>query len=227
LDEYSDSEQWELLKAKIREYGAWVLGGIVLGGLAVGGFFAWQSHVDNVAQAASQKYEEMRLAFAKGDRTNALLTLGELERDYGSTPYVDQAKLTAARAYVDSGDLDKAASELTKVATSSKDADLARIARLRLARVQIAQKKPDAALATLGAVQEPGAFEPKYHEARGDAYYAKGDKASALKEYRTARATDLEGLSERSLLDLKISDLAADAAPAASAPKTDAAPPAK
>jgi predicted negative regulator of RcsB-dependent stress response len=226
LTEYSDSEQWEWLKTKIREYGAWVVGGVLLGGLLVGGYFTWQSHVDNVAQVASRKYEEVREAFAKGDRTRALLTLGELERDYASTPYVDQAKLTAARAYVESGELDKAASELTKVATGSKDADLARIARLRLARVQIAQKKPDEALATLGAL-EPGAFEPRYHETRGDAYYAKGDKASALKEYRTARATDLEGLGDRSLLDLKISDLAADAPPAASATNTDAAHPAK
>jgi predicted negative regulator of RcsB-dependent stress response len=226
LDQFSDSEQWEWLKAQIREYGPWVLGGIVLGGLAIGGWFAWQSHADEVAQAASRKYEQVQLGFAHGDRTNALLTLGELERDYASTPYVDQAKLTAARAYVESGDLDRAAAELQKVATSSKDADLARIARLRLARVQIAQKKPDEALATLGAV-EPGAFEPRYHEARGDAYYAKGDKASALKEYRTARAKDIEGLSDRSLLDLKISDLTGDAAPAAPSMKTDADHPAK
>jgi predicted negative regulator of RcsB-dependent stress response len=73
--------------------------------------------------------------------------------------------------------------------------------------VQIAQGKPDAALATLGGVK-PGAFAGRYHEARGDAYYAKGDKAAALNEYRSAQAAGEGG--ESALLGLKVADLAAD-----------------
>ena len=52
--------------------------------------------------------------------------------------------------------------------------------------MQIAQKKPDDALATLNGV-DPGAFAPPFHEVRGDAELAKGDKAGALSEYRAAR----------------------------------------
>jgi predicted negative regulator of RcsB-dependent stress response len=148
-------------------------------------------------------------AFGKGDRTQAFVLLGELERDYSSSPYVDQAKLMAARVYVDGGDLDKAAAELQAVSDHSKDNELALLARLRLARVQVAQKKPDAALATLNGVK-PGAFEPRYHEVMGDAHYAKGDKAAALKEYLSAKIGDFGGSPDSQGLDLKISDLSAE-----------------
>jgi predicted negative regulator of RcsB-dependent stress response len=110
---------------------------------------------------------------------------------------------------VDGGDLDKAATELQAVTDHSKDNALALIARLRLARVEIAQKKPDAALATLNGLKA-GAFEPRYHEVLGDAYYAKGDKTNALKEYLSAKVGDFGGSLDSQGLDLKISDLTAE-----------------
>jgi predicted negative regulator of RcsB-dependent stress response len=221
-DYLSEREQWEAIKSWLRENGLWILAGIAVGAAGLGGWRWWQDHVDQVALQAGGKYEQMRQAFGRGDHTQALVLLGELERNYSSSPYADQGKLTAARVYVDSGELDKAGKELQAVAQHSQDRDLALLARLRLARVQIAQQKPDDALATLNGI-EPGAFAPRYHEVRGDAYYAKGDKATALKEYRTARAADLGGVSDTSLLDLKISDLLADAAPVASPEKAQAA----
>ncbi len=133
-----------------------------------------------------------------------------MEREYSSSPYLDQAKLVAAKAYVESGDLDKAATELQVVVKDSKDKELAQLARLRLARIQIAQKKADDALATLNA-GDPGAFAPRFHEVRGDAYHAKGDNAAALKEYRTARVGDIAGVTDTQALDLKIADLPAEA----------------
>ncbi len=106
---------------------------------------------------ASGKYEKMLSAFGRGDRTEAQVLVGDLEHNYSSSPYVDQAKLAAARVYVESNELDKASSELQAVSQHAKDPHLALLARLRLARVQIAQQKPDDALATLNGV-EPGAF---------------------------------------------------------------------
>jgi predicted negative regulator of RcsB-dependent stress response len=129
-------------------------------------------------------------------------------------------KLSAARAYVDSKEFDKAATELQSVATQSKDTELATIAKLRLARVQIAQKKPDDALATLNGVT-PGAFDPRLHEIRGDALYAKGDKSGALKEYLSAKVGGMDRSADNQNLDLKISDLSADNPP----PVAQQAPP--
>jgi predicted negative regulator of RcsB-dependent stress response len=159
-------------------------------------------------------------ALEAGDRTQAMVSLGELERDHAGSPYTDQGKLLAARVYVDEGALEAAAGELASVAEHSKDSELALVARLRLARVQIAQGRAENALATLGAAPG-GAFAARYHEVRGDAYYARGDKAAALREYRAAQEA---GDGSDSLLGLKIADLSADA-PAATPPA--AATPAK
>jgi predicted negative regulator of RcsB-dependent stress response len=223
VEEYlSEKEQWEQIKAWLRDNGLWIIAGIAVGAAALGGWRWYQDHVDSVGAQANAKYTQVLEAFGRGDRTQGFVLLGELERDYSSSPYVDQGRLMAARMYVDSGDLDKAVPELQVVTEHSKDSELALLARLRLARVQIAQNKADAALATLNGVK-PGAFEPRYHEILGDAYYAKGDKATALKEYLKAKVGDFGG-SDGQQLDLKISDLSAENPP--SVAKTVTPPPA-
>jgi predicted negative regulator of RcsB-dependent stress response len=184
----------------------WIIAGIVVGAAGLGGWHWYQDHVDAIGAEASTKYLQVIDAFGKGDRTQGFVLLGELERDYGSSPYVDQGRLMAARIYVDGGELDKAASELQSVTEHSKDNELQLIARLRLARVLIAQKKPDDALTTLNGLKA-GAFEARLHEISGDAYFAKGDKTNALKEYLSAKVGDLGESPESQGLDLKISDL--------------------
>jgi predicted negative regulator of RcsB-dependent stress response len=218
LEDYlSEKEQWERVTGWLRENGLWIVGGVALGALGIFGWQWWQSHVDSVSAQASAKYEQMQSDLAKGDRTGALILLADLERDFASTPYVDQARLAVARVYVEDNELDKANTELQAVSQHSKDKQLALVARLRLARVLIAQQKPDDALTALDGV-DPGAFEALFHEVRGDAEFAKGNKAAALTEYRTARSKDTGGGgSDTSLLDLKISDLVAVAAPPAPA----------
>ena len=232
MDDYlSEKEQWEWVKTQVRESGPAVLLAVVLVVGAAFGWRWWQSHQDARQLEAGAKYMQMVQALERSDRAQALVLLGELDRDYRSSPYTDQARLLAARVYVDEAQLDHAANELTAVAEHSKDHELALVARQRLARVQIAQGKPDSALATLGAVADPGAFAGRYHEVRGDAYYAKGDKVAALGEYRSAQSAAGEG-GDNTLLQLKIADLdsgAPKAAPttAATAPTpTAAAPPA-
>jgi predicted negative regulator of RcsB-dependent stress response len=216
----SDKEQWEEIRTWVRENGLWIVAGVALAAAGWQGWHWWQAHLDERGVKASAAYTRIIDALEKGDRAQAFVRLGEIERDYPSSPYADQAKLLAARVYVESNELDKAAHELETVMNGSRDHELALVARMRLARVEIAQARPDAAIATLN-VSEPGAFAARYHEVRGDAWYAKGDRPAALKEYRSAAGS--ADLGDAALLDLKIADLAADAPPASTAP---AAPPA-
>jgi predicted negative regulator of RcsB-dependent stress response len=97
----------------------------------------------------------------------------------------------------------------------SKDTELRHIARLRLARLLIDQGKPDDALKTLA--DEPGAFAARYHEVRGDAFFAKKDLKQAQSEYQAALEKDQAGSVDSTLLTLKLADLGLPASPAGSA----------
>jgi predicted negative regulator of RcsB-dependent stress response len=215
-DYLSDKEQWEWLKGQVRENGPAVIIAIVLAVAAVFGWRWWQGHADVARLAAGDKYLQMAQALEHGDSTQAFALLAALEKDAPSSPYTDQARLLAARVYVDQGALDRAAAELSTVAEHSKDRELTLVARLRLARVQVAQGKADLALTTLGDPTAAGAFAAAYHEARGDAYYAKGDKSAALSEWHGAQVG--ADPSDAQLLSLKIADVAS-AAPAMSGGK--------
>jgi predicted negative regulator of RcsB-dependent stress response len=224
-DYLSEKERWEWVRAQVRENAPAVILAVVvvLGSLA--GWRWWQDRQDSARVAAGSRYMNMVEAIDRGDHAQAMRLLGELERDSAGSPYTDQAKMLAARIYVESGELDKAATELSTVVAQSKDHDLASVARLRLARVQVAQGKADAALATLGA-NDTTAFAGRSREIRGDAYLAKGGNAEALTEYRAAKAAS--AAMSNPLLDLKIADLSAGetaaATPAAAAPMATAAP---
>ncbi|HEV7137144.1 MAG TPA: tetratricopeptide repeat protein [Steroidobacteraceae bacterium] len=210
-DLLSEREQWEALKRWVRENGPAVVAGVALAAIGFGGFRWWQAHGNNVDLAAGTMYVQMENALAHGDRTQAFILLGDLERQYAASPYADQARLASAKAFAEDAELSRAAGELQEVMQHSSDPVLRLIARQRLARVQIAQHQSSQALATLNGA-DPGAMAPLYEVARGDAYYAMGDKSAALAQYRLARASDAGGQTDTGLLDLKISDLAADVA---------------
>lgn len=222
MSEYlSDKEQWDEIRGWVREYGPSVLAGIAIAAAAGAGWYWWKARVDSRGIQASAVYTQMIDALERGNRADAFSRLGDLERTYPGSPYADQAKLLAARIEVEEKELDKAAQELTNVAQNSKDHGLALVARERLARVEIAQGKPDQAIATLAAVS-PGAFSARYDAVRGDAYYAKGDSAAALKAYRSAAVAADPG--DSALLNLKIADLSAAATSSAGATAASPAP---
>ena len=222
-DYLSEKERWEWVRAQVRENAPAVIlaAAVVLGSLAA--WHWWQERQDAARVAASGRYMSMVEAIDHGDHAQAMVLLGELERDSAGSSYTDQAKMLAARVYMDGGELDKAATELSTVAAQSKDRNLASVARLRLARVQIAQGKADAALATLGA-NDATAFAGRAHEIRGDAYLAKGNQVQALSEYRAAKAAS--AAMSNPLLDLKIADLSAGETAVATAGAPVATPPA-
>jgi len=208
VDEYlSEQEQLDRLMGWLRANIPWILVGLALGGVIVGGWRWWQARTDSTGAAAAQSYAEIVKAFDDGDRTKGLDMVDQLSKSHPGSPYVDQADLAAARLLLETGQTDRAASYLKVVMEHSKDPQLAQIARLRLARVQIAQSHGDEALTTLGTANQ-GEF--RFAEVRGDAYFAKGDKAAALREYRAARQALGPAQGANDLLDLKINDLAGD-----------------
>lgn len=225
MDEFlTEDEQWERFKKWLRDYTPWILGGIAV---AVAGLLAWnwyQDRQNSIALQASAKYQQLTDALNANDLTKAKSISAELEREFPKSPYVDQAHLFEARMAVEADDLAKAESLLRGVMDRTKDELLALVARTRLARVLLARNKPDEALALMD-MKIAGAFAPRFHEVRGDALFAKGDREGALREYEQARAGVVDGSVDGEALQLKINDLKGPpepaAAPAPAAPPTE------
>ena len=223
MDLLEEGEQWEAVKAWLRQNGLAIVAGALIGTLGLLGWRWFQGHQEAQRLAANVAYEKLLAAFDSGDVTAWVKQLDAFHKDYGDSAYSAPADLAAARVYVSRNEFDKAAERLRSVADTAKDPQLRIVARLRLARVQIAQNKPDDALSTLGT-GDVGGFQSVFAEIRGDARLAKGDRPGALREYETARATRADssqppGADAGDLLELKINDLRSEALAPVPAPK--------
>jgi predicted negative regulator of RcsB-dependent stress response len=206
VSDYSEKEQWEQAKGWLRENGLWIVSGVAIAAIGMAAWSWWHVRRDTQAEAASARYTEALSAYTRGDKTRGEQLVDEINRDYAWTPYAALGTLIAVRAQVDSNELDKAAAGLKSVMDTAPDEEIRLVARVRLARVQLAQNKPDDALATLN-FKDAGDFAPRFADARGDVLLAKGDRAGALREYLAARSADTLGRVDTELLDLKIRDL--------------------
>jgi predicted negative regulator of RcsB-dependent stress response len=197
-------------------YGPAILTGLVLGGALWYGWGWYNRHQEEKLQDASTRYEAVISAYERDDVAAGNAQVEELKREHPKSIYVTAAQLAQAKMLVLRGELDAAAAALGAVAGNAEP-ELGRIARLRLARVQIEQAKYDEALKTLEG--DAGAYAGPYAHVRGDALLRKGDSAGALREYRLAReelakVADSGGAAElTALLDLKINDLQDGATP--------------
>lgn len=230
VEDLSDIEREEQLRSFWRDNWLTIVGGVAIGLGGIGGWNYWQRHTRERAEQAEAAYSGVLDALTANKRDDALTRAKALREANPSSPYADQADLALARAAVDSRDYDEAARLLRTVMDGSRDTELRRIARLRLARVLIEQGKADEAVALLNP-SDAGSFGPHYQEVRGDAFAAGGDAAGARREYEAALAAPPSTESiDRDYIALKRDALptppatATPAAPAAAAPAN--APPA-
>ncbi|HEU4617587.1 MAG TPA: tetratricopeptide repeat protein [Gammaproteobacteria bacterium] len=206
MDEFlSEKEQIERLRDWWRENGWFLVGGVALGALALFGWHQYQRYLDNRSVHAEALYGQVRDALGDNDRDSAAKLVEQLRDEYGSSPYTDQAGLLLARAYLVT-DTSKAADELRYVMDHTRDHELGLIARLRLARVLIYEKKEQAALDLL-AVDEPGEFAAQIDEVRGDAYVALGEADAARTAYASALTAPGADWVNRNFLQMKIDAL--------------------
>jgi len=217
VDEYlSEREQAEQLRGWLRENWIWLVAGVAL---TLGGYYGyrwWESRQASRSLEAGQRFAAMLDAISGNKPDEGLRIAGEITGEYADTPYADQATLVLARLDVDTGKFPSAETRLAAVAKDSKDPELRLVARLRLARVQLAQGRYADALATLDEVAE-ASVEPRVLELRGDVKLAAGDKAAALDAWRKAQAAaaaspDGAGQLDVELLQLKIDEQSASQA---------------
>lgn len=221
-DHHDEQEQIDELKRWWKENGTFVTFGLLIGVAAIAGWRGWQAWERQQAEEASAVYAALGRAVDQRDATAYQALADGLVRDHAGTPYAANGALLVARAEVEAGALDEAEARLAWAVANSRDAELALVARVRLARIQIALDKAEVALATLGAVPA-GPFAPAFDEVRGDALVALGRSDEARAAYRSALAGAEDGRVDRDALELKLHDLG-EAAPVAPAAAPGSAP---
>jgi len=206
VDEYlSEKEQIERIREWWRANGWYLIGGALLAGFSYLGFNQYQAYENRVAEEAAALYQELKQGIEDDDRVHVDELLARLEGEYSSSAYVDQARLLIATDNL-IRDTDRAIDELSAVVEQSRDDGLVKIGRMRLARVLAYDEQFERALTTLN-VSDPGEFEARYSEIRGDIHAAAGNVEAARSAYEDALFSAGNGTINTDLVRLKINDL--------------------
>lgn len=209
MDDYlSEKEQLEAIREWWREYGWYLAGGVVLGVAILFGMRQLESYQDTEAETAASIYQELRLSIADDADAEVLSLLEQLREDYPDSPYTDQAGMLVVIMHLQNQSTRQAIDTLRYTLDNTSDEHLAMIVRLRLARLLVSADRFDEAVTLLDSV-EPGSFEARFSEIRGDIYYAQSDTENARSAYLEALNGEQSDLVDRNLIQMKLDDLAA------------------
>jgi len=207
VNDLSEKEQLEEMRAWWSENGRYVITGVVLGVAIIFGWNQWRSSIQTSRIEASNLFEEVMFAVGDGDTDMAEAAAGNIFDNYEQTVYPDQTRLAMARLYMDKGRDQDAADVLRELIVVGDENEIQLVGRLRLAKVLLYQNKPDKVVELLKDRGESG-FSARYSEILGDAYAAQGNFAeaqtaylAALTENQTMRTVD------NTLVQLKLNDL--------------------
>ncbi len=211
LTEYlTEEEQVQQLKNWIKQYGFSILAGILIALVITYGWRYWQSYQIRILSHATLIYDEMLTLRAQNNTERAGVQAEKLKSHYAKTPYATMAALMLAREAVLKKNYSEASTQLNWVLDHSKDSSLREIARIRLARIMITEKKPDDALYLLKKLDDKQ-FAGLVDEIRGDAYLALNNIDSAHHAYQLALSEIPNAEVSRPILKMKYDNLAVTA----------------
>jgi predicted negative regulator of RcsB-dependent stress response len=207
VEHHSEEEQVEAIKQWIKENGSAVIVGIGIGIAGILGWQYWTNYQRSQAEQASLQFEAMTQAVAANDSA-AVRRYGEqLLDEYGDSMYAMLGTLLLAKQAVEQGDNAAAAMHLQRVIDHSGQPQLVAIARLRLARVSLAENRLDDAQEILNRIDDPN-LAAEVEELRGDVLLARQQPEAARSAYEAAKAArGAAGGSQ--MLDLKLNNLPA------------------
>jgi len=204
----TEQEQIQQIKNWIKQYGVTILLGIVLAFAISSGWHYWQNYKNKVLLHASAVYDEMINLRAQSKTSDADVQAQKLIRNYPKTPYASMAAFMLARDAVIKKNDPEAINQLTWVMDHSKDASLRQIARLRVARILINEKKSNNAPLELLKTVDDDNFMGLIDEVRGDAYLAMNNLSAAKAAYEHALKELPNAEVTRPILQMKLDNIA-------------------
>lgn len=207
MTEYlTEQEQIQQLKNWIKQYGLVVLLGILIALLITSGWRYWQNYRNRILQHASITYDDMLLQQAQNNTNAAVSKAKKILSQYPKTPYADMASMILARNDILEKKYSDAVLHLRWVIAHSRDPATRQIARIRIARILITDKKPDEALTILKTWDDKN-FIGLVDEVRGDAFLSNKNNAAARKAYQQALNELPNAETIRPILQMKFENL--------------------
>lgn len=174
----TDEERAEELKRWWRENGVAVMAGIGLAFAIVFGWQMWQQHKVRSAEAGSAAFSA-----AQSSTENKVEKLTAVATEHSGTPYAGLAALTVAAESAQ--EKPETAINALRQALDNPDGNIVSIARLRLARILIAEGKLDDANSELNN-SFPSAYDSLVNELKGDLFVARKELDKARSAYDEA-----------------------------------------
>tara|TARA_E500000331_G_scaffold352625_1_gene401588 strand:- start:1824 stop:2507 length:684 start_codon:yes stop_codon:yes gene_type:complete len=208
VDEFlSEKEQIQYIREWWQENRSYILTAliIVIGGVT--GNNAWKSSVIEKQLSASSLYESLAVEISENNLEAGEMIADQISEDYSDTVYYEKAKLAMAYFYMSQSRDEDAANSLRNILSKSSDSELSLIAEMRLAKIMLYQKKYQEVIDMLkGNIGH--AFETKYSELLGDAYFGLEEFDKAEFAYMAAlKNTNQAQIVDASLIQMKINDL--------------------
>ncbi len=196
-------EQFEAIKSWWAQYGKLAIVTVIGGLLVVGGIRGWHYYRNSQAASAVALFSQLQGAERASDHKKVRDIAAQMIEHYGSTEYAAIAALAAAKSDFDTGDLTAAKARLQWAMENAKEDELRDVARLRLARVLIDEKKPDEALKLLEA-KHGDSFTGLYADVKGDVLLAQGKRQEARAAYQVALDKSDAASPLRQIIQLKL-----------------------
>ncbi len=178
----NEQEQVDLLKHWWKEYGGWLLAGILVILIAM---FAWRffAHREQqVNQLAASNYQQLLGYMEENKPEEVTATANQLMNTYPKSIYGGLAGLLLAGEQMQNNQLAAAERTLNWVIAHSEDSATLTVAKIRLARVLLAQNNPQQALMILNGVENNLLSDM----VRGDSYAALHEYSQAQNQYQQA-----------------------------------------
>ncbi|CAM5410174.1 YfgM family protein [Rhodanobacter lindaniclasticus] len=207
FEEYDKYEQSELVQKWLRENGISIVVGVLIGLVGIFGWQQWRNHQARNESAASQLYQQAKVAQLSGKADVAGQLTDQLMKDFAKSPYALFAVSDRARQQLQDKQLDKAQASLEWAESHTTEEPLKALTLVRIARVELARGQASGTLTTLDRVP-PGSFQGMVQELRGDALVKLGRMDEARKAYQSAMSALSEDAPQRGALQMKLDDLA-------------------